>query len=126
MKLYCRSSVRAENSPSINNANFQPPSVAFSMNPQKHTTDSGNRDLTANSTAGFDNTNTPSTSTLPVLKPSCRALYDFEAQNDAELDFKEGDVINLISQVDENWYEGSLLGKTGYFPVSYVHVLVPL
>ncbi|VDK46964.1 unnamed protein product [Gongylonema pulchrum] len=62
----------------------------------------------------------------PARKPSCRALYDFEAQNDGELEFKEGDVIELISQIDENWYEGSLRGKTGYFPISYVHVLVPL
>lgn len=99
------------------------------MYPQKEAAESGDRGLSAkahSSTASFSGANAPSPSALPVLKPSCRALYDFEAQNEAELDFKEGDVINLISQVDENWYEGSLLGKTGYFPISYVHVLVPL
>ncbi|VDK77086.1 unnamed protein product [Litomosoides sigmodontis] len=87
-----RSLVHAENSPSVNNANFQPPSEASSVYPQKHVADSGDRDLSAtahNSIAGFNNANAPSTSTLPVLKPSCRALYDFEAQNEAELDFKE-------------------------------------
>ncbi|MCP9260896.1 Endophilin-A2 [Dirofilaria immitis] len=120
-----RSPVHAENSISINNANFQP----SSMYAQKSTADNINWDSSAkvhSSTASFGSSNAPSSSILPILKPSCRALYDFEAQNEAELDFKEGDIISLISQIDENWYEGSLLGKTGYFPISYVHVLVPL
>uniref|UniRef100_A0A1I7W8W0 SH3 domain-containing protein n=1 Tax=Heterorhabditis bacteriophora TaxID=37862 RepID=A0A1I7W8W0_HETBA len=42
------------------------------------------------------------------------------------LNFKEGNIIELISQVDENWYEGRLNGKSGLFPVTYVQVLVPL
>ncbi|CAG9533350.1 unnamed protein product [Cercopithifilaria johnstoni] len=122
-----RSPVHTENSTSINNANFQLPSVASSMYSQKQAADSEGLSAKAcNSTASFGSANAPPTSALPTLKPSCRALYDFEAQNEAELDFKEGDVIDLISQIDENWYEGSLLGKTGYFPISYVHVLVPL
>jgi len=59
-------------------------------------------------------------------QPCAEALYDFEAENDSELSFREGDVIKLISQVDENWYEGTLRSQTGYFPISYVKVLVAL
>uniref|UniRef100_F1L706 Endophilin-A2 n=1 Tax=Ascaris suum TaxID=6253 RepID=F1L706_ASCSU len=62
----------------------------------------------------------------PARKPAAKALYDFEAQNEGELDFKEGDVIELTSQIDENWFEGSIRGKSGFFPISYVQVLVPL
>lgn len=62
----------------------------------------------------------------PLDQPSCKALYDFEPENDGELGFHEGDVITLTNQIDENWYEGMLHGQSGFFPLSYVEVLVPL
>ncbi|XP_045450083.1 endophilin-A [Melitaea cinxia] len=66
------------------------------------------------------------TPVAPAKGPCCTALYDFEPKDQGELGFKENDVITLISKVDENWFEGSLNGKTGYFPISYVQVTVPL
>ncbi|XP_006982298.1 endophilin-A2 [Peromyscus maniculatus bairdii] len=69
---------------------------------------------------------TPSRSMPPLDQPSCKALYDFEPENDGELGFREGDLITLTNQIDENWYEGMLHGQSGFFPLSYVQVLVPL
>ncbi|KAK9718938.1 Variant SH3 domain [Popillia japonica] len=63
----------------------------------------------------------------PMTKaPCCTALYDFDPENPGELGFKENDVITLINKIDENWFEGSLNGRTGYFPVTYVRVDIPL
>ncbi|KAM8968082.1 endophilin-A2-like isoform 2-T2 [Sarcophilus harrisii] len=59
-------------------------------------------------------------------QPSCKALYDFEPENDGELGFRAGDIITLTNQIDENWYEGMINSQSGFFPLNYVEVLVPL
>ncbi|XP_078112325.1 endophilin-A3b [Sander vitreus] len=65
-------------------------------------------------------------SSLILDQPCCRAMYSFCPSHAGELSFSEGDVIVLTNQVDANWFEGTLGGQSGLFPVSYVDVLVPL
>ncbi|XP_047189784.1 sorbin and SH3 domain-containing protein 1 isoform X12 [Scophthalmus maximus] len=53
-------------------------------------------------------------------KQPARAIYDFNAQTAKELTFKKGDAVNIIRQIDTNWYEGEHRGRVGIFPISYV------
>ncbi|XP_015246305.1 PREDICTED: sorbin and SH3 domain-containing protein 2 isoform X4 [Cyprinodon variegatus] len=53
-------------------------------------------------------------------KQPARAIYDFKAQTAKELTFKKGDAVNIIRQIDNNWYEGEHRGRVGIFPIAYV------
>ncbi|XP_067323023.1 sorbin and SH3 domain-containing protein 1 isoform X15 [Anolis sagrei] len=52
------------------------------------------------------------------------AKFNFNGDTQVEMSFKKGERITLIRQVDENWYEGKILGtnRQGIFPVTYVDI----
>ena len=50
-----------------------------------------------------------------------RMRYAFSPDNTEDLSFKEGDVIMILRQVDEHWFEVQVEdGKVGFCPVDYV------
>ena len=48
------------------------------------------------------------------------ALYDYDAEDDQELDLEEGDIVAVIFKEDRIWWCGSCGGKIGMFPSTYV------
>lgn len=58
-------------------------------------------------------------------KISVTAIYAFKAQNTDELSFAKNDTIILTqAPADGGWWEGTLDGKTGWFPANYVEQIV--
>ncbi|KAM6305981.1 dynamin-binding protein [Aegotheles albertisi] len=55
-----------------------------------------------------------------------QALMDLSAQLEEELDFREGDVINIVGVPEPGWFEGELRGHRGIFPEGFVELLTPL
>eukprot|EP00698_Gefionella_okellyi_P023236 TRINITY_DN786_c0_g1_i1.p1 TRINITY_DN786_c0_g1~~TRINITY_DN786_c0_g1_i1.p1 ORF type:complete len:887 (-),score=215.12 TRINITY_DN786_c0_g1_i1:55-2715(-) len=57
----------------------------------------------------------------PKYESYAKAQFDYDAQEDGELSFKENDVIGILSKPEaEGWWEGELGGKKGVFPSNYV------
>ncbi|KAL5499898.1 hypothetical protein EMCRGX_G011366 [Ephydatia muelleri] len=52
--------------------------------------------------------------------PLCKALYDYDAFDADELNFKEGDIIEIITEDPTGWWKGRLKGKEGVFPNNYI------
>ncbi|KAL5481739.1 hypothetical protein EMCRGX_G021967 [Ephydatia muelleri] len=52
--------------------------------------------------------------------PLCKALYDYDASDADELNFKEGDIIEIITEDPTGWWKGRLKGKEGVFPNNYI------
>lgn len=49
-----------------------------------------------------------------------KARFNFQQTNEDELTFTKGDIINVTRQEEGGWWEGSLNGRTGWFPSNYV------
>lgn len=56
----------------------------------------------------------------PLTVTRVRALFDFDSTEPGELQFRKGNLIAALRQVYRDWWEGSLGGRTGVFPVNYV------
>ena len=53
-----------------------------------------------------------------------RALYNFEATADGELSLQKGDIVRIIEEIDEGWWEGEIVDSRGVrhegmFPSNY-------
>lgn len=52
-----------------------------------------------------------------------RALHNFTAELISELSIKSGDIISFVRVIDSEWLEGTLDGKTGLFPATFVELI---
>ncbi|XP_070842141.1 SH3 domain-containing kinase-binding protein 1 isoform X1 [Chaetodon trifascialis] len=54
-----------------------------------------------------------------IRKRRCKAAFSYVPQHEDELELKIGDIIEIIAEVEEGWWEGFLNGKTGMFPSNF-------
>ncbi|KAG6333081.1 hypothetical protein ID866_6005 [Astraeus odoratus] len=66
----------------------------------------------------------------PVREPEpepqgewAEALYDYESQDPADLEIKEGARILVTERTSDDWWTGEMDGKRGLFPASYVKLI---
>lgn len=61
--------------------------------------------------------------TAPQGTMYVRALYDYEADDRTSLSFHEGDVIQVINQLESGWWDGVINGVRGWFPSNYCQIV---
>ncbi|KAM6924192.1 rho guanine nucleotide exchange factor 6 isoform 2-T2 [Xenentodon cancila] len=54
-----------------------------------------------------------------------KARFNFKQNNEDELSFNKGEMILVTRQEEGGWWEGTLNGKTGWFPSNYVREIKP-
>ncbi|XP_034043681.1 SH3 domain-containing protein 19, partial [Thalassophryne amazonica] len=63
---------------------------------------------------------------MTISGPRCVARFDFEGEHSDELSFSEGDVIQLLAYVGQEWARGQIGVCTGLFPLNFVEVIEDL
>ncbi|KAK0722993.1 ras guanine nucleotide exchange factor domain-containing protein [Lasiosphaeria miniovina] len=81
-----------------------------------------------NYTPFFASTSTPLMNGIVGTAPPgatmyVRALYDYEADDRTSLSFHEGDVIQVITQLESGWWDGVINGVRGWFPSNYCQII---
>lgn len=52
-----------------------------------------------------------------------KARYQFEGEAAEDLSFREGDSIELVRYINDEWMVGKLNGRTGQFPVNFIEII---
>ncbi|KAF2452621.1 cell division control protein-like protein Cdc25 [Lineolata rhizophorae] len=52
-----------------------------------------------------------------------RAMYDYRADDQTSLSFQQGDIIQVITQLESGWWDGVLRNTRGWFPSNYCAVV---
>ena len=58
---------------------------------------------------------------LPAPPPPIfvRALYNYEADDHTSLSFRQGDIIQVLTQLESGWWDGVINDVRGWFPSNY-------
>ncbi|KAH9518483.1 hypothetical protein Btru_016919 [Bulinus truncatus] len=60
----------------------------------------------------------------PEMGKCARALYDYQAADDTEINFDPDQIITNIAEIDEGWWQGFAPdGSYGMFPANYVELI---
>lgn len=62
----------------------------------------------------------PAAPSAPRAANMVEALFDHEAEEEDELNFMTGDLVEVIDKPDGGWWRGRCHGKEGLFPSNYV------
>jgi len=52
-----------------------------------------------------------------------RALYDYNADDRTSLSFYQGEIIQVLTQLESGWWDGVIHGKRGWLPSNYCTVV---
>ncbi|XP_056674349.1 CD2-associated protein isoform X11 [Monodelphis domestica] len=53
----------------------------------------------------------------------CKVLFEYNPQNEDELELRLGDIIEITEEVEEGWWSGTVNNKSGLFPSNFVKEL---
>ncbi|KAI8365113.1 hypothetical protein BD560DRAFT_402159 [Blakeslea trispora] len=62
-----------------------------------------------------------------TILTTAEALYDYHGEDPStDLSFKQGDIIEVIEYVNDDWWKGTVHGKSGIFPQNHVKKIAPV